>query len=133
MGSWRAFLVRTWDLHVLVLVLVIALAVQFADAQGVTTDGVIYFSQLRSAIFDHDLDVAAEFAYLQQPPRPSHVVPIGPTLVWLPSYLVVAAVDGSRLVNLLQTETEPRQRLGNARRLDSTRLGAGSHHDGALG
>ena len=71
----------------------IALGVQFADTHGITTDGVIYFSQLRSVIFDRDLDVAAEFAYLRQPPRPSHVVPIGPTFVWLPLYLVVAAVD----------------------------------------
>ena len=92
--SWRTFLASTWDLHALVLVLTIALAVQFADTHGVTTDGVIYFSQLRSAIFDRDLDVAAEFAYLQQPPRPSHVVPIGPTVVWAPLYLVVAGVDG---------------------------------------
>ena len=70
-----------------------ALGVQFEDAHGVTTDGVIYFSQLRSVIFDGDLNVAAEFAYLGQPPRPYHVVPIGPTLVWLPLYLTVAAVD----------------------------------------
>ncbi len=93
-ASRRAPLASTWDFHALALVLTIALAVQFADTHGVTTDGVIYFSQLRSAIFDRDLDVAAEFAYLQQPPRPSHVVPIGPTLVWAPLYLVVAAVDG---------------------------------------
>ena len=46
-----------------------------------------------ACIFDGDLNVAAEFAYLGQPPRPYHVVPIGPTLVWLPLYLTVAAVD----------------------------------------
>ena len=57
-----------------------------------------YFAQLRSVIFDRDLDVAAEFAYLGQPPRPNHVVPIGPVLLWLPLYLAVAVVDavGSR-------------------------------------
>ena len=59
-------------------VLLYALGVQIADAHGVTTDGVIYFAQLRSVIFDRDLDVAAEFAFLGQPPRPNHVVPIGP-------------------------------------------------------
>jgi len=75
-------------------VLLIGLGVQFEDAHGVTTDGVIYFAQLRSALFDHDLHVAAEFAYLGQPARPSHVVPIGPTLIWLPLYGAVAAVDG---------------------------------------
>lgn len=90
---WRAFVRRTADVHGLLAVLAVALAVQCADTHGVTTDGVIYFSQLRSVIFDRDLDVAAEFAYLNQPPRPSHVVPIGPTFVWLPLYLVVAAVD----------------------------------------
>ena len=92
-GSWRAWAVATWDVHVLGALLLAALAVQFADAHGVTTDGVIYFSQLRSVLFDGDLDVAAEFAALGQPPRPSHVVPIGPTFVWLPLYVCVMAVD----------------------------------------
>jgi hypothetical protein len=92
-GNWRAFAGDTWDLHALGAILLVMLGVQFADAHGITTDGVIYFSQLRSAIFDRDLDVAAEFAYLQQPPRPSHVVPIGPTFVWFPLYASVAAVD----------------------------------------
>ncbi len=73
--------------------MLLALGVQFEDAHGVTTDGVIYFSQLRSVIFDRDLNVASEFAFLGQPPRPYHVVPIGPTLVWLPLYVAVAAVD----------------------------------------
>jgi hypothetical protein len=90
---WGGFLRRTSDLHVLGVVLLVAFALQFADAHGVTTDGVIYFTQLRSAIFDRDLDVAAEFAFLQQPARPSHVVPIGPTFVWLPLYATVAAID----------------------------------------
>jgi hypothetical protein len=90
---WRVFTRRTSDLHALTLVLLFALGVQFEDAHGVTTDGVIYFSQLRSIIFDGDLDVAAEFAFLGQPPRPYHVVPIGPTIVWLPLYLAVAGID----------------------------------------
>ena len=92
-GSWRDFVRGAADVHVLAVVLLGALGVQLADAHGVTTDGVIYFSQLRSVIFDRDLDVGAEFAYLQQPPRPSHVVPIGPTFVWFPLYVCVAAVD----------------------------------------
>jgi hypothetical protein len=92
-GSWRAWLLDAWDVHALGAMLLAALAVQFADSHGVTTDGVIYFSQLRSALFDGDLDVTAEFAALGQPSRPSHVVPIGPTFVWLPLYLCVMAVD----------------------------------------
>jgi hypothetical protein len=91
-GRWRAFVARTWDLHALGGILLVALAVQFADTHGVTTDGVIYLTQLRSVIFDGDLEVASEFAFLQQPPRPSHVVPLGPTVVWLPLYLAVASV-----------------------------------------
>ena len=94
-GRWVTFIRHTADWHVLAVVMLFALAVQCEDAHGVTTDGVIYFTQLRSAIFDGDLDVAAEFAYLGQPPRPSHVVPIGPTLVWLPLYLIVAVADWS--------------------------------------
>lgn len=89
----HGFLARTWDLHVMGLVLLYALGVQMADAHGITTDGVTYFAQLRSVIFDRDLDVVREFAILGQPARPNHVVPIGPILVWLPLYLTVAAVD----------------------------------------
>jgi hypothetical protein len=91
--SWRLFFARTVDVHVIALVLLFALGVQFEDAHGVTTDGVIYFTQLRSVLFDGDLDVTREFAYLAQPPRPAHVVPIGPIPVWLPLYLSVAAAD----------------------------------------
>ncbi len=90
---WRRFVRRTADIHALAGVLLFALGLQFEDAHGITTDGVIYFSQLRSVIFDRDLNVAAEFAFLGQPPRPYHVVPIGPTFVWLPLYLAVAAAD----------------------------------------
>jgi hypothetical protein len=91
--AWRTFLVRTADYHIIWLVLLFALAVQIEDAHGVTTDGVIYFTQLRSVIFDHDFDVTREFLYLQQPPRPAHIVPIGPVPVWLPLYLIVAVAD----------------------------------------
>lgn len=90
---WGPFVRQHADAHALAGVLLWALGVQYADTHGITTDGVIYFSQLRSALFDRDLDVAAEFAYLGQPPRPSHLVPIGPTLVWLPLYAAVALVD----------------------------------------
>src|SRR5262245_55318193 len=39
--TWRAFVRQTVDLHLLLVVLLLALGVQFADAHGVTTDGVI--------------------------------------------------------------------------------------------
>ena len=90
---WAAHLRATPDVHALGLVLLYALGVLMADSHGISTDGVTYFAQLRSVIFDRDLDVAAEFAYLGQPPRPNYVVPIGPVLLWLPLYLAVAAVD----------------------------------------
>lgn len=90
---WRRFIGRTADFHGLAVVLLFALGVQFEDTHGITTDGVTYFSQLRSVIFDRDLDVTREFAYLEQPARPVHIVPIGPIPVWLPLYLMVAAVD----------------------------------------
>jgi hypothetical protein len=106
--AWSASVRETLDWHGLALVLLVALGVQFEDAHGVTTDGVIYFSQLRSVIFDHDLNVAAEFAFLGQPPRPYHVVPIGPTLVWLPLYLAVAAVDVvGRLLGMWSAPADP--------------------------
>jgi hypothetical protein len=108
MEPWYPFVARTVDVHVLLFVLLFALGVLFEDAHGVTTDGVIYFTQLRSVLFDGDLDVAREFAYLEQPPRPAHVVPIGPIPVWLPFYLVVAGVDAlGRAMGLWPAPADP--------------------------
>ena len=90
---WAAHVGATADVHALALTLLYALGVQAADSHGISTDGVTYFAQLRSIIFDRDLDVAAEFTYLGQPPRPNHVVPVGPVLVWLPLYLAVTLID----------------------------------------
>ena len=98
---WRAFLDDTADIHGLALVLLYALGVLLRDTHGITTDGVTYFAQLRSLVFDRDLDVAREFTVLGQPPRPNHVVPIGPTLLWAPLYLLVTLGDGlGRLAGL---------------------------------
>ncbi|MEZ5287792.1 MAG: hypothetical protein R2712_23920 [Vicinamibacterales bacterium] len=91
--AWGALIRETLDVHALGLVLLYALGVQLADTHGITTDGVTYFTQLRSVIFDHDLDIDAEYAYLGQPTRPNYVVPVGPVLVWLPLYVLVAVVD----------------------------------------
>ncbi|MEP7116679.1 MAG: hypothetical protein ABI880_03815, partial [Acidobacteriota bacterium] len=90
---WRQWLRGTADLHLLALVLLYGVATLVADAHGITTDGVTYFAQLRSVVVDGDLDVAREFTHLGQPPRPNHVVPIGPTLIWAPLYLAVTLVD----------------------------------------
>jgi hypothetical protein len=105
---WRAFVEETADYHALGLVLLYALGVQMADAHGITTDGVTYFTQLRSVVFDRDLDIAREYAFLGQPPRPNHVVPIGPVLVWLPLYLLVTLLDGAgRLVGAWSAPADP--------------------------
>jgi hypothetical protein len=93
--TWRTHVEDTADAQALGLVLLYAVGVLLRDTHGITTDGVTYFAQLRSLVFDRDLDVAREFAILGQPPRPNHVVPIGPTLIWAPLYLAVAAVDAS--------------------------------------
>ncbi len=77
----------------LALVLLYGVGTLMADSHGISTDGVTYFAQLRSVLVDGDLDLSREFAHLGQPPRPHHVVPIGPTLVWAPLYLLVRAID----------------------------------------
>ncbi|MGD9903858.1 MAG: hypothetical protein AB7U83_10335 [Vicinamibacterales bacterium] len=100
--TWRAHLATHADWYALGAALLYAMGIQVADAPGITTDGAIYFSQLRSVVVDGDLDVAREFALLGQPARPSHFVPVGPTLFWLPLYLVVAAIDAvGRAVGVL--------------------------------
>ena len=106
--AWRTFVRETADLHALGLVLLYALGVQLADAHGITTDGVTYFTQLRSVIFDGDLDVDAEYKWLGQPLRPNYVVPVGPVLVWLPLYLSVAGVDAiGRMLGFWAAPADP--------------------------
>ncbi len=90
---WLAFLRATAEVHAVATGLLAGLGVQFASGHGISTDGVVYFSQLRSALFDHDLDVAREFEVLNQPVRPNHIVPMGPTIFWAPLYALVAAID----------------------------------------
>jgi hypothetical protein len=105
---WRSHVAGHADWYALAVALLYALGVQIADAPGITTDGAIYFSQLRSLVFDRDLDVAREFAFLGQPPRPSHFVAIGPTLIWAPLYLAVAVVDAvARPLGLGSSPADP--------------------------
>jgi hypothetical protein len=84
---------RTLDVGLLIAFLAALLVAQHRLNNGITSDGALYFSHLRSVVFDRDLDIAAELDALHQPPRPHHVVPIGPAIVWAPAYLAVAALD----------------------------------------
>lgn len=85
---------RALDIYLLIAFLAALLIAQQKLNNGITSDGALYFSHLRSLVFDRDLDITAELAVLHQPPRPHHVVPIGPAILWAPAYLAVAAVDG---------------------------------------
>ncbi|MFI5244479.1 MAG: hypothetical protein ACHQQR_04580 [Gemmatimonadales bacterium] len=84
---------RPWDLYVLGALLVLVASAQHAWNEGVTSDGSLYFAHLRSLIFDRDLQIGPELAFLRLPPRPHHVVPIGPSILWAPLYLIVAFGD----------------------------------------
>ena len=90
---WRTLVTQSADWHGLGLVLLYGVATLVSDAHGITTDGATYFAQLRSLVFDHDLDITREYQLLGQPLRPNYVVPIGPTVIWAPLYLIVALVD----------------------------------------
>jgi hypothetical protein len=81
------------DLYLLGALLVLVAAAQHTWNEGITSDGSLYFTHLRSLIFDRDLRISRELAFLNQPPRPHHVVPIGPSIVWAPLYLIVAVGD----------------------------------------
>ena len=86
------------DLYLLGVLLVVVFIAQVKLNNGVTSDGALYFAHLRSLVFDHDLQIDAELQFLGLPPRPHHVIPIGPTILWAPLYLLVALGDwiGSR-------------------------------------
>src|SRR5262249_47801918 len=89
LGSAR----RALDVYLLIAFLAALLVAQQTLNNGITSDGALYFAHLRSVVFDRDLDIAPELEVLRQPPRPHHVVPIGPAIAWAPAYLVVAAAD----------------------------------------
>src|SRR5713101_3138485 len=84
---------RALDIYLLIAFLFGLGVAQHKLNNGITSDGALYFAHLRSVVFDHDLDIAAELEALHQPPRPHHVVPIGPAIAWAPAYLAVAAID----------------------------------------
>src|SRR5207245_3861381 len=82
---------RSLDIYLLIAFLFGLGVAQHKLNNGITSDGALYFAHLRSVVFDHDLDIAAELDALHQPPRPHHVVPVGPAIAWAPAYLAVAA------------------------------------------
>lgn len=84
---------RPLDLYLLGALLVLVLVAQQRWNEGITSDGSLYFAHLRSLIFDRDLQIGPELDFLRLPPRPHHVVPIGPSILWAPLYLVVALAD----------------------------------------
>lgn len=81
------------DVWTLLLVLLVALAILRGSPVSATSDGCIYLSYLRSAVFDGDLQIAGELAFLGLPERLHHVVPLGPALAWLPAYVTVFVID----------------------------------------
>jgi hypothetical protein len=84
---------RSVDLYLLGALLLLVFVAQQRFNEGVTSDGTLYFAYLRSAVFDHDLQIGPELEFLHFPPRPHNVVPIGPAILWAPLYLIVAGLD----------------------------------------
>jgi hypothetical protein len=92
-GSWRRFVREHLDWHLLAASLLFVLAAEHAFHWQITSDGGLYFANLRSIVFDHDLQIRPELAVLDLSDRPHSIVPVGPSVVWAPLYLLVAAVD----------------------------------------
>lgn len=93
-SSWWQFLGAHADLHLLAAALLFVLAAEHAFHWQITSDGGLYFANLRSVVFDHDLQIRPELAVLGLADRPHSIVPVGPAIVWAPLYLLVAGVDG---------------------------------------
>ena len=92
-GSWWQFLQAHADVHVLAATLLFVLAAKNGFIWQITSDGGLYFANLRSMVFDRDLQIRPELAVLGLADRPHTIVPVGPAIVWAPLYLVVAGVD----------------------------------------
>jgi len=90
---WEDLLAEEYDAHALAVVLLGTAVYMLGHSHGVTSDGVVYVAQLRSVVFDHDVDIAREIELLRQPARPHYVVPVGPVVVWAPLYLLISLAD----------------------------------------
>ncbi len=66
------------DVYLFGLLLIVVLVAQVKWTNGITSDCALYFAHLRSLVFDHDLQIDPEIQALGLPPRPHHVIPIGP-------------------------------------------------------
>ncbi|MCX6553074.1 MAG: hypothetical protein NTY02_19080 [Acidobacteria bacterium] len=91
--AWRQFATDSADVHVLLAGLLLVLAAPHAFHWEITSDGGLYFANLRSLVFDHDLRIRPELEFLGLADRPHSIVPVGPAIIWAPLYLVVAGLD----------------------------------------
>jgi hypothetical protein len=89
----RGGILGALDLYLLGVLLLVVFIAQLKLNNGIASDGALYFAHLRSLVFDHDLQIDAEIRFLGLPARPHHVIPIGPTILWAPLYLLVALGD----------------------------------------
>ncbi len=70
-------------------------------AREIRSDGIHYYSFLRSALFDRDLDFANDYAMLGSDYKGPNVLPVGAPLLWAPLVsLVHLGREGARLVGL---------------------------------
>lgn len=72
-------------------------------ARRLESDGIHYYSYLRSSLFDGDLQLANDYALLETDPTGAGVLPIGAPLLWSPFVLVVhLGVQVARLFGALR-------------------------------
>ena len=76
---------RQWDSYALAALLLLLFLAQRKWNAGITSDGSLYFAYLRSFVFDRDLQIGPEIAFLNLPPRPHYIVPVGPAILWAPA------------------------------------------------
>ena len=70
-------------------------------ARDIVSDGVLYYSYLRSALFDRDLDLANDYEVLGSDYRGPNVLPVGAPLLWSPLVSVVhLGREAARLLGL---------------------------------
>ena len=58
-------------------------------SRSIESDGIHYYTYLRSAVFDLDLDLANDYRLLGHPQRGPDVLPVGVAILWAPLVIVV--------------------------------------------
>ena len=83
-----------------VLALAACLLPTYLDhSRSLESDGIHYYTYLRSLLFDGDLDLANDYVLLGHPQRGPNVLPVGAALLWAPLVLVVhGAMELARLL-----------------------------------